>query len=176
MVKKVYCDRKARVFHVICAFFTYFDYFEPYFYPLHFLQGDVQVINENILVGPYPHYDEIERLKKKFGVTVIISLLNADLPQEKALLKREEKMAQKIGITVYNYPLEYFHVNSEHNQKTIDQLTVFIKNLRNDKVYIHCYLGKNRVEKVKSKLKFPCFTGTYIFGASVRFGLIALRR
>jgi protein tyrosine phosphatase (PTP) superfamily phosphohydrolase (DUF442 family) len=131
----------------------YFDYFEPYIYPLRFLQGEVEVISENILVGPYPHYDEIKRLKEKFGVSAIVSLLDPRLPQERALQEREDKMAERIGLPVYNFPIRWINMDSRENQESIQKMIALIKSLNNKKVYIHCYLGRHRIKIVKEGLK-----------------------
>ena len=141
------------IFYAIFSLLTYFDYLEKYLYPLHFLQGEVLELNENIFVGPYPHFDELKRLQKETGIEVVISLLNVGLPQEKALLKREEKIVERLGISLYSYPLSYFNFNNEYNKKTINELIAFIRDLGDKKIYIHCYLGRHRVKQVRMGLK-----------------------
>lgn len=141
------------IVYLIFAFLVYFDYFEKYLYPLHLIQGDVEILSDNILIGPYPHVDELRRLKKTQGITDVISLLNTEMPQEKALYKREEKVAQIVGVSLFSYPMSYFNLNSEGNKKTVDEIVSFIKNMGGQrKVYIHCYLGRHRTKVIKERL------------------------
>lgn len=141
------------IIYLVFSFLVYFDYFEQYLYPLHLIQGEVEVLSDNILIGPYPHVDELRRLKKKFGITDVISLLNLNLPQEKALYRREEKVARIVGVNLHSYPLSYFSLNNEHNRHTIDKIIRLIKNTKGKrKFYIHCYLGRHRTKKIKERL------------------------
>jgi hypothetical protein len=136
----------------IFALLTYFDYFEQFLFPLHFVQGDVQKLSENIYIGPYPHFDELKRLQKETGIDVVISLLSQDLPQERALFNRESNIADRLGIKLYNYPMSYFDLRGKHNKQTAAEVTAVIKGLKDKKIYIHCYLGRHRVNLVKNYL------------------------
>jgi protein tyrosine phosphatase (PTP) superfamily phosphohydrolase (DUF442 family) len=140
------------VVYVVFALLSYFDYVERYLFPLHFIQGEVQKIGDNLYIGPYPHFDELKKLKKKTGISVVISLLNTDLPQERALLKREMKIAGRLGLTVYSYPLTYFGLASRHNRIITDDLIEFLKKNPGRGIYIHCYLGRHRVGYVRDRL------------------------
>jgi len=141
------------ILFLIISFLVYFSYFEPYLYPLHFLKGKAEIINENVIIGPYPEKSELKRLKEKFKITTVISLLNPNLPQEKSLLEKEEKIANELGLKLYNFPLEYLDLNSEHNRKVLSELKNFIKEHPKEKFYIHCYLGRHRVKLIKEFLK-----------------------
>jgi len=112
----------------------------------------VQTLNENILIGPYPHFDELERLHNKAGVDVVVSLLNVSLPQENALFNREKLIADKIGVKLYSYPMTYLKFRSEQNRIAADNLIALINHSKNKKIYIHCYLGRHRVKYIKEKL------------------------
>ena len=79
--------------YAVFALLSYFDYFERYLYPLHFIQGETQRLDDKIIIGPYPHFDELKKLQKAAGIEVVISLLNTDLPQERALFNREQQVA-----------------------------------------------------------------------------------
>lgn len=138
--------------YVIFAFLTYFDYFEPYLYPLTFLRGKAVPVSENIIIGPFPHREELKVLKEKYGVTVVVSLLNLNLPQEKALFEREQKDAGGLGLDVFSYPMEYLPLQSESNRETMKKIIAFLNAHTKKKVYIHCYLGKHRVSFVKKGL------------------------
>jgi|GEM_PF-1202187 hypothetical protein len=141
------------IIYLIFAFLVYFDYFEQYLYPLHLIQGEVEVLSDNILIGPYPHVDELRRLKKTQGITDVISLLNTSLPQEKALYNREERVARIVGVRLYSYPMSYFSLNSEYNRQVMDRIVEFIRRMKAQrKVYIHCYLGRHRTKALKKRL------------------------
>lgn len=135
--------------YVSFAFLTYFDYLEPYLFPLHFIRGKAYYISEDIIVGPYPHHEELKKLKERYRVEVIISLLNTDLPQEKALFEKERSESEKLGLEIVSFPLEYLAINSESNNKARKAIIRTIAGNKAKKIYIHCYLGKHRVGFVK---------------------------
>jgi hypothetical protein len=137
---------------IFFAMLANFNYIERYLFPLHLMQGEVQAISENILIGPYQDFDELKKLRNETGINVVISLLNSDLPQERALLKREVVAAGRLGITVYNYPITHFDLKGEGNRKIALNLVAMIKELQNRKIYIHCYLGRHRVNFIKHEL------------------------
>ncbi len=138
--------------YVVFAFLSYFDYFEPYLYPLALIRGKAYPISRSIIIGPYPHYDEMKKLKENFGVETIVSLLNVKLPQENALYKREQRDAEKLGLKTYNFPMEYLPLQSESNKEKLTELTAFLRSHSTQKVYVHCYLGKHRVGFVRKGL------------------------
>jgi hypothetical protein len=140
------------VVYVLFALLSYFDYIERYLFPLHFIQGEVQKIGNNIYIGPYPHFDELKKLKNETGISVVISLLNTDLPQERALLNREMKIAGRLGLAVHSYPLTYFGLDSRHNRIVTDDLVEFVRENSGQGIYIHCYLGRHRVKYVRDRL------------------------
>jgi hypothetical protein len=135
---------------------SYFDYFEPYLYPLHIAQGTVSSVGKNIFLGPYPRHEELKELKMRYKVDIVISLLDVSLPQERALYEREKEESRELGLTVVNFPMNYWslaagvHINA--NEQMLDQLIGFIKANPNKKFYIHCYLGRHRVGFVKKNL------------------------
>lgn len=138
---------------VLFMFLTFFDFFEPYLYPLHMAQGKARSVTPQCVVGPYPREAELIRLKTKLGIVHIVSLLDETLPQEKALLMKEEKLCKKHHLHLLKYPMSYFSLDSAANRKTIDTLLTYIKQHPQDKFYIHCYLGKHRAGKVEAILK-----------------------
>lgn len=140
------------LFYVIFAFLTYFDYFEPYLYPLHFIRGKAVRVTEHIMLGPYPHYEELKRCKEKYNIVYVVSLLNQNLPAEKALYEREKRNAEKLGLKVFSFPMEYLPLESESNKKTLKSLIKFIRENNGRNIYIHCYLGTHRVKLVKREL------------------------
>lgn len=128
-----------------------FDSFEPYLAPLHMARAPIRPLNGRIQLGPYPHLDEMARLKRN-GVEVIVSLLDTSLPQEKALAEREAKNARRLGMELQLYPLGYLPVRSERNRRTRDEIVRLLGKDRR-KAYLHCYLGRHRVEFVADGLR-----------------------
>lgn len=129
-----------------------FDLFEPYLLPLHLAQGRVASYGSAITMGPFPQSYQLERLKKERGIDLDISLLNNDLPQEKALNAQLAKEAQRLGIEFKSYPLSYLRMQGTANTKTIAGLAEFIRGHGSRRIYIHCYLGRHRVIAVRDEL------------------------
>lgn len=138
------------LFTLIVTVLSNFDYFEPYVPPVYLARASIRTLNSRVIIGPYPHLDEMKLLKKK-GVQVIISLLDTSLPQEMALAKREAENARQLGIELRQYSLGYIPINSEKNRRVREQV---INSVAGDqkKLYIHCYLGRHRVMYVAEKL------------------------
>lgn len=99
--------------------------------------------------GPYPTELILSDLKEK-NYTLIISLLHpAVVPFEPKLLKDEEIAAGKIGIKFINIPmLPWVSDNSD----ALEKIKHIIKNEKG-KIYVHCYLGKDRANVVKNIIK-----------------------
>jgi protein tyrosine/serine phosphatase len=131
---------------------TYFSYIEPYLFPLRMLQGEARHITERIIVGPYPHEKDIEKLVKIKKVSLFISLLNPGIPFEKSLIEKEKKILASYGVKFYNVPLSFISLNSPHNYRQIDKILEVVKSHPKDKIYIHCYLGRHRVGFVADRL------------------------
>lgn len=130
--------------YVTFAFLSYFDYFEPYLYPLSFIRGKAYNATDTIIIGPYPHYEELKKLKEDFRVSKVVSLLNLNLPQERALYEREKRDAERLAIEVVSFPMEYLPLRSEANRQMLGKLIEFLRAHAGVRVYIHCYLGKHR--------------------------------
>lgn len=130
-----------------------FRYLETYLFPLHLLKGKAKFISKNVIIGPYPEKRDLKKLKEKQGVTVVISLLDPSIPFEKSLLEKEKEITEKLGLKLFNFPLGYFHLRSEKNQQVVEEIIQFIKSYPKEKFYIHCYLGKHRIELVRERLK-----------------------
>lgn len=142
------------------AFLTYFDYFEPYLYPLSFIRGKAYPVSDSIVIGPYPHLGEMKKLKEEFGVTAVVSLLNLNLPQEKALYEREQENARELGLGITPFPMEYLPLRSDNNRRTVGKLIGFLRERPGARVYIHCYLGRHRTGLVAEGLRDAGFALT----------------
>ncbi len=131
---------------------AYFSYIEPYLFPLRMIQGEARYVTENIIIGPYPHEKDIEKLVKVEKVKIIISLLNPSIPFEGSLVKKEREIAQKYGLKFYNFPMSYIGLDTKENNIQVMKIKEVIRKHPGEKVYIHCYLGRHRVEFVARKL------------------------
>jgi len=123
------------LFTLIVTVLSNFDYFEPYLPPVYLARASIRSYNDRILVGPYPHWDEMKVLKRN-GVQTVISLLDISLPPEKALAEREAINARRLGLEVRFFPLGYIPVNSEQNRKTRNQIIALVSGDKK-KLYIH---------------------------------------
>ncbi len=131
---------------------SYFSYIEPYLFPLRLIQGNARLVTENIIIGPYPRDRDFEKLVKVKKVTVFISLLNPSLPFEKDLIRKEREILDSLGVTFYNVPLSFINLESPENYRAITRIREIIQKHKNEKIYIHCYLGRHRVEFVAKNL------------------------
>ena len=105
-------------------------------------------LNQQFVVGAYPDEAKIKQLKKE-GYTAIISLLHpAVVPFEPMLLKEEKAIAKKYNLTVIEAPMLPWVSDNSESLKLIETLARTSKG----KYYIHCYLGKDRVNLVKKHI------------------------
>jgi protein tyrosine phosphatase (PTP) superfamily phosphohydrolase (DUF442 family) len=110
--------------------------------------GEGSVENDQLTFGPYPDAQQIEELKKE-GYDGIITLLNPSIPFEKVLLDQELKQGEETGIEVYSYPMLPWISENKDSLAAIQQL---VAENEDHRYYIHCYLGKHRVELVRREL------------------------
>ncbi|QCR22106.1 hypothetical protein [Pontibacter sp. SGAir0037] len=99
-------------------------------------------------IGAYPEEEKLEQLKAE-GYTGVITLLHPlVVPFEPILLEQEREAAEEVGIELIEAPmLPWIGDNSASIQK-LKALALHPKG----KYYIHCYLGKDRVNMVKKIL------------------------
>lgn len=131
---------------------SYFSYIEPYLFPLRMIQGKARPLTENIIIGPYPHREDLEKLKKVSGVKVVISLLDPSMPFEESLIEKERRIAEDLSLNFYNVPINYLNLNSPENNRNVLRIKEILKKHIGEKVYIHCYLGRHRVDFVGRRL------------------------
>lgn len=108
--------------------------------------GGNQAVSERFTIGPYPEEAQVKKLKAE-GYTGIISLLHpAVAPFEPKLLADEEANAKSAGITLIKAPMLPW---LSDNTQSIEIIKKLVRSGKG-KYYIHCYLGKDRVNVVKN--------------------------
>lgn len=143
------------VFYPIVLALDYFYVFEPYLYPLHLMQGRVRSVSSHILIGPYPEFMDLQQLRAQ-GVRVVISLLDPRLIYERGLIAKEQRYERRLGMTFYDIPLDsYRSASSARNARDLVEIKRVLTRLHGRKVYIHCYLGKHRVQYVADAVRRP---------------------
>lgn len=103
---------------------------------------------QRIVFGPYPDAAKLEELEDE-GYDGVISLLSPKVPFERVLLQQEEENGKDTGIRVYSRPMLPWITGNEVSLESIRTLAT-----QEDKqFYIHCYLGKHRVDIVRQELQ-----------------------
>lgn len=99
--------------------------------------------------GSYPSESTLFDLKDE-GYTLVISLLHPTvIPFEPKLIIDEEKYAKTVGIKYIHIPMLPW---ISDNTDAITKIKEIIKTEKG-KIYVHCYLGKDRVNVVKNIIK-----------------------
>lgn len=97
--------------------------------------------------GPYPEAERLKELKAE-GYTAVISLLSpAVVPFEPVLLGKELAAAKETGIEVIHIPMLPWISSNDHVEAEQQKLLA-----RGGRYYVHCYLGKDRVNVFKKML------------------------
>lgn len=109
-------------------------------------------LDQRVIIGPYPSKEDFPLLIDNH-VKVIISLLNPEIPYESKLIMEERENALASGIQWVNFPMSSVlgHRFGEEYEKNAEKAAQFI-NEESGKTYLHCYLGKHRVESVREIL------------------------
>ncbi len=109
--------------------------------------NEENVESERFTYGAYPDERKLEKLKDE-GYDGVITLLNPDIPFERVLLDKELANGENSGLSIHSYPMLPW---ISQNEKSLRE----IKNLTADdtkRFYVHCYLGKHRVDYVRQAL------------------------
>lgn len=96
--------------------------------------------------GPYPEQSMLADLKTQ-GYTHVVSLLHsAVIPFEPVLISRERKAVEIEDLELIEIPMLPWVSENEEAIKKLQQ----IAKIENGKIYIHCYLGKDRINVAKN--------------------------
>lgn len=95
--------------------------------------------------GPYPDEAKLVELKER-GFTAVISLLHpAVVPFEPQLLREERAAASRVGIRFIHAPMLPWVSDNRESVATVRKLA----GEKENRYYVHCYLGMDRVMIVK---------------------------
>lgn len=103
--------------------------------------------DQRIVYGPYPDAEQLDELRDE-GYDGVIALLSPKIPFEKVLLDKELKNGEAAGIPVYSRPMLPWISGNKDSLAAIRALA----DQRDKQFYIHCYLGKHRVDLVRQDL------------------------
>lgn len=126
--------------------FGLYSAFKPASYPLKFIRGDVRLISDNVIIGPYPEDKEWRKLKEDMGVDVLVSLMDPNSRIEGGFVKKEKAMAKKYGMEFKNFPMDFLRLSDKGNKVQAILATEYVLKSGNKKFYVHCYLGRHRVK------------------------------
>ncbi len=118
-------------------------------------QGEI-VEGERFTFGPYPEKEDLIRLQEQ-GYDGVITLLNPALPIEKPLLDKEKSNADAANLEFHSLPMLPWVGD---NSKSIERAKQIIKQ-DDKKYYVHCYLGRHRVDVIKQVVNEELGDDTY---------------
>lgn len=99
--------------------------------------------------GPYPETERLLALKAE-GYSGVISLLSpAVVPFEPVLLAREKKASEEAGLELIHIPMVPWISDNAHVEGRLRELG----RRGPGKYYVHCYLGKDRVNVFRGMLE-----------------------
>lgn len=110
--------------------------------------GQEEAEGERLTFGSYPDEAKLRELESE-GYDGVITLLSPEIPFERVLLERERENAERIGIPVRSYPMLPW---ISQNQNALAGIAGLVGDT-DGRYYIHCYLGKHRVELVRRELE-----------------------
>ena len=132
---------------IIASFATFYFLLDTDFMVALGEMTEENVEGERFTYGSYPDARRIEELKDE-GYDGVITLLNPDIPFENVLLKKELGNSEEAGIPIYSYPMLPWISDNEGPLREIKELTTDDEK----RYYVHCYLGKHRVDYVRQML------------------------
>jgi protein tyrosine phosphatase (PTP) superfamily phosphohydrolase (DUF442 family) len=130
----------------VVASYVLFLFLNPTQAAIQQLQGEVEEV-DRFVFGPYPDEDKLKQLRDE-GYTGVITLLSPTIPFEKVLLDKELSNGEAVGLPIYSFPMLPW---VSDNKKALTGITQLI-NSNNGKFYVHCYLGKHRVDLAQTTI------------------------
>lgn len=140
-------------FIFICAFaYGVWNLFQPDAFPLSFVRGQAREAAPNVIIGPYPTEAEL-RLLSKNGVTEVVSLMDPESAVESKLVEEEKRLVANQGLKFQNFPMDFKDMRGEKSIRALEGALERIAARGQDRIYVHCYLGRHRVGMIEEALK-----------------------
>ena len=109
------------------------------------ISENIKTNGSEFVFGSFPEKEKIRLLKEK-NFTAIISLMHeAVVPFEPKLMEEEKESCKNVGIELINIPMLPW---ISENENALNRLKDLALN-KPGKYYVHCYLGKDRVNIAK---------------------------
>lgn len=137
---------------VMLVAYGVFNLFQPDVFPMSFVRGTVREAAPGVLAGPYPTDAELKILARN-GVVEVISLMDPESTVESRLVAEEKKLVSLLGLRFLNFPMDFQDMNGQRSVAGLEQVMERLLKRGNDKIYVHCYLGRHRVGMVEAALK-----------------------
>ncbi len=99
--------------------------------------------------GAYPNQEKLLKLKDENYTAVVTLMSEFVVPAEPKLIKEEKASAEHIGISLIHIPMLPWVSDNTKSLERIDSLAMNGKG----KYYIHCYLGRDRVNVFKQMVE-----------------------
>jgi hypothetical protein len=125
--------------------------FSPDQFPMSFVRGPVVRPAPDLIFGPYPVEEELLKLKR-MGVVEVVSLLDANSPIEGELVARERQRVEGLGMTFVSHPLPVSFAATGGDPEILGRVADYIRDNPVSLRYVHCYLGRHRVQLVRDVL------------------------
>ena len=104
---------------------------------------------ERFVFGPYPSQAQLAELKRRGFAGVITLLHPAVVPFEPRLLAQERAAAAAVGMPLIETPMLPW---VSENERSIERIRTLAR-AGDERYYVHCYLGKDRVNVVRRLLQ-----------------------
>jgi hypothetical protein len=114
-----------------------------------FERGKTVKVTDDLYYGPYPTDDEFQLLMRD-GFKVFVSLLSRDVEEERMWINKENELAKRYNLTLVNFPLKPEETNPDKAKSNVTQYLLKV-NSPNTKIYVHDFLGKERVDWAYAK-------------------------
>jgi protein tyrosine phosphatase (PTP) superfamily phosphohydrolase (DUF442 family) len=130
----------------LLASFVFYLFLSPTSFAIKQLQGEEEQV-DRIVFGPYPDDEKLLQLKEE-GYEGVIALLSPTIPFEKVLLDKELNNGETVGLPVHSFPMLPW---VSDNKQALDDIKELLGN-NDGKYYVHCYLGKHRVDLARTTI------------------------
>jgi len=108
--------------------------------------GETEAVGRSFTFGSYPTEERMRELKRE-GYTAVVSLLHPlVVPFEPKLIADGRAAAERAGLEYVNVPMLPWVSDNGEALARIEQLA---RSGGRQRLYVHCYLGKDRVRLVK---------------------------